>query len=163
MLPNQNENHSKFIFKYCSVSRLHFWKCFIFWLTSADTHQGSDDILYKKDNLFPPKSCQVIPLTHVAKSQRCRAYLLPSVTSLAPPLGTQRVDFGRRIHIQLTFHYDPNSQIAWTVESDLAGKLNGHPRNHCECFYRVIILKYICHFTMLFQETRKYKLLVYIR
>lgn len=49
---------------------------------------------------------------------------MPPVTSLAPIVGTLRVVFGRLMYIQLTAHYDPHSQIASSVESDLVGKTN---------------------------------------
>lgn len=76
MLPNQNENQNKFIFKYYSF-KIAFLKVLHFLADIYKYTSFPDDILNKRDNLFTQKSCQVIPLTHFAKSQRCQADLMP--------------------------------------------------------------------------------------
>lgn len=138
---------------------LHF-----FWLTSANTHQWVDAIFYKRDNLFPPKSCQVMHSTHFARSRRCQAYLLPSVTLLAPAyLAFLQLFLAGRRTANLLFIMTPKSQSAWTLESDLVGKWKGSPRNHREGFSTGWqLLKCICRFKMIFREIRKSQILVYI-
>lgn len=74
MLPNQNENQAKFIFKYYSF-KITFLKVLHFLADISKYTSFLDDILKKRDNLFTQNSCQVIPLTHFAKSQRCQAHL----------------------------------------------------------------------------------------
>lgn len=155
MLPNQNENHSKCIFKHCCVLTLHIWMCFIFWLTSANTHQWLDDIIHK-GQLVHPKMLSSHTLDSFCQEPKVPSipYAFHSFAGSCPWL-SQRC-FWQADAFQIATHYDPKCQIAWTAESDLVGKLNGNPRI-TRCFHNVTILKHICHFITVFPEAWKYK------
>lgn len=74
--------------------------------------------LCNRDNIFILKSCQVIPLTHFAKSQRCQAYLMPSITWLLQHWHTQAWFWQANAY---PTYYSLGPQHGWTVESDLGG------------------------------------------
>lgn len=78
-------SYSNITFKIAFMKVLHFL---------ADIYKYTsflDDILNKRDNLFTPKSCQVIPLTHFAKSQRHQADLMPLQLSWLPHLASSEL------------------------------------------------------------------------
>lgn len=77
-------------------------------------------------------------------------------------LGILMAVFGRETHGQLTTHYDPKYQIAWTTQSDLVWKRKGSPRNHCECFCVGLQLWNVYVTLWWFGEIQKSKILEYI-
>ena len=109
MLPNQIRIGVSSCSNITLVLKWHFGKCFIFWLTWANTSVSWWHFI-QKGQLVHQKSCQVIPMAHFAKSQRCPTYRLPSVTSLALVLGTFGVVFGRLVHIQLMCIMTPTNR-----------------------------------------------------
>ena len=96
------------MFKYYSCVKMTFWKVLHF---LADMSKHICELMtFHKGQLVHQKSCQVIPMAHFAKSQRCPTYRLPSVTSLALVLGTFGVVLGRLVHIQLMCIMTPTNR-----------------------------------------------------